>query len=72
MYILILVIPFLALNLFVYCLSDYQSVKKENEPDPDVLRKKKLAAIVSGVVAGVLLAVLVTLIALAFLSIAYM
>lgn len=72
MYILILVIPFLALNLFFYCLSAYQSEKKGNEPDPDVLRKKKLAAIVSGVVAGVLLAVLVTLIALVFLSIAYM
>lgn len=71
------VIPFAAIIFFVVSLCQYLSAKKQNKRQPgsvspQTLKNRKILLIVSSVIAGVLVAILITFVALLFMAVAFM
>ncbi len=69
--------PILALLLFLIALIDYGCAKRKNKNKPGSysetkMKHKKIALIVTGVIAGIFVLFILALIALLMVSIAYM
>lgn len=65
-------LPIAALAWFVYSLGRYLTAKKDGGHDEKDLRRFRWTAILSGVIAGVLLSVVIGFLVLIGISIAYM